>query len=386
MQSSDEVNYGVRRKEDEQEFKIRSKDPAIEPDRVTHPIQGYFRIPAVWIGDMPPVDKVKALNKAIHHEKVFNAELKCGIKVCVQKDGLFLFDFRNWPRAPMVIFPGYRRPDKVPYAPPKEVGPIADQIQEYTVIRSQVLNVHQVCLTTAETAVRGRFAVMGFPITTWNTHTTLSFNHPPSYHDDSECIRSMAHNLLNNSYGIDRKNAGHRREVELDVIAYSFKLLDRILTTKFDLLPIIEAAYMAAIRQTEHRLGEALILAWGASEQLLSHEWNKLQLLKSKNVVQVPQGKLPSAATMIKQLFHEGRLEQKLYDSLELARKARNDWVHKMITPKAAESGAAINSILALVKLTSKIPLYLQLGFRGGPGANTPFWIWDRVEKGQNIL
>jgi hypothetical protein len=39
----------------------------------------------------------------------------------------------------------------------------------FAVLRAQVMNVHQACLTTAEVVVKRGSGIMGFPVTAWNT-------------------------------------------------------------------------------------------------------------------------------------------------------------------------------------------------------------------------
>ena len=101
----DKIPQAYRSPEDESLFKKPTDDPAIRPDRVSPAVEGYFRIPAVWIGKEPDPKSVSILNPQIHHAVVLEKNLSCGIKVRVQRDGTFLFDFSSCPIAPQVVIP-----------------------------------------------------------------------------------------------------------------------------------------------------------------------------------------------------------------------------------------------------------------------------------------
>ncbi len=109
----EDVPFGFRRAEDEPLFIKPCDDPAIEPDRVSPAVEGYFRIPAVWIGAAPDPANARVLRPSVHHAVVLRKDLSCGIRVRVRRDGTFLFDFSSWAHAPTVTIPGYRRPGAV---------------------------------------------------------------------------------------------------------------------------------------------------------------------------------------------------------------------------------------------------------------------------------
>lgn len=124
-------------------------DPGIVPDRVSPAVEGYFRIPAVWIGDAPDPESVRILNPSIHHAVMLRKALRSGVEVLVRRDGTFLFDFSGWSSAPVTVIPGYRAPDP-PYRPPTDHARARDSAETYAVLRAQVMNAHQACLTTSE--------------------------------------------------------------------------------------------------------------------------------------------------------------------------------------------------------------------------------------------
>ena len=271
------VPQGFRLAEYEPLFKKLPDDPTIILDRVTAAVEGYFRIPAVWVGELPAPESVLTLNKQIHHAVVLRKNLDSGIEVVVQRDGTFLFDFSSWSHAPQVIIPGYRilKP-KGPYRAPSESSSAESKAEAYAVLRAQVMNVHQSCLSTSEQQVKHRSALMGFPVTAGNTLKGLTFN-VYYYRDDIEDARALARNVINNKDGVQREHPLPRRVLELKVVEHSLRLLDQILLADDTaLIQMVEAAYLAACRHSEGRLGEAVTLAWGVCEQLLSSAWEKL--------------------------------------------------------------------------------------------------------------
>jgi hypothetical protein len=372
-------------------FKRETDDPTIVPDRVSPAVEGYFRIPAVWIGQAPDPDIVRVLNPLVHHAVALRKRLRCGIDVRVQRDGTFLFDFSSWPLAPTIVIPGYRRPDAQRSSRiPLEHTHAEEKAESYAVFRAQVMNAHQACLTTSESVVKGRSAMMGFPVTAWNTHKAITFNTPPAYHDDTEDTHVLAQNVLNNEDRVPRQHPLSRRVLELDVVDHSLNILDHVLSNGDAILvQLIEATYMAACRQREKRFGEAVVLAWGVCEQLISSAWNKM--LEDANsreglIDRMPKdrrdklnGRDYTASVMVEMLEINGRIDRNLYRLLEIARRARNNWAHKMRVPKEREGSICIRAVETLLLHVRSIHLSLQSGGRGGV-PQWPIWMWEQVK------
>jgi hypothetical protein len=385
----EEPPWGYRRPEDELLFKQQTQDATIKPDRVSPAVEGYFRIPAVWIGTAPESGSVRVLNPSIHHAAVFKKKLNCGIEIRVQRDGTFLFDFSCWSLAPIVVIPGYKAPQPYHRVPLNHTR-AEEKAEAYAVLRAQVMNVHQACLTTSESVVMRRGAMMGFPVTAWNTRKALTFDTPPGYYDDTEDIHALAQNVLNNKDNIPREGPLPRRVLELGVVEHSAILLDSIISSHdAGRIQLVEAVYMAACRQREKRFGEAVVLAWGACEQLISSAWLKmLEDAKSSETAdeRMPKGrreKLNSrdytASVMIEMLELNERIDLELYRLLEIARKARNNWVHKMRAPKESEASICTRAVQMLLQQVTGVHLSLQPGGRGGV-PQWPVWMWNEVQ------
>lgn len=380
-----------RSKEDQLLFERQTDDPTIQPDRVSAAVEGYFRLPAVWIDEEPDPASVSVLNPDVHHAVVVKRSLSCGIDVRVQRDGTFLFDFSSWLLAPQVVIPGYRIPQPhQPYRPPSQTSKAESDAEGYAILRSQVMNVHQACTATAEMEVAHSAGAMGFPVTSWNTHKGISFDTTLRYVDDTEDVRALARNVMNNKDGVRREQPLLRRVLKKAVIEYSLELLDNILSFQDPaLIQLIELAYMAACRSIEKRFGEAMVLAWAVCEQLLSSAWDQLQEDNRTD------GRMPStrkqkltgrdytASVIVEVLELNGRLDHKLYQLLEGARKARNNWVHQMRVPEEHDVHRAIRAAEDLLWRVKGIRLSGNAGGRGGvPQWN--IWIWNQV-KGRPV-
>ena len=381
------IPRGMRHPEDLPLFKQPTDDPTIRPDTVTPAVEGYFRIPAVWVGDKPDDGSVLTLNPRIHHAVVLERKLCSGIKVRVQRDGTFLFDFSSWQHAPQIVIPGYRIPiPRMPHRRPRETEDRAEESEKYAVIRAQLMNVHQACLTTSERLVKRRFAEMGLPLTSDHTIKDLTFDQCNSYTNSLD-TRSLARNALNNKDGIKRNRPFSRRTLEIEVVDQSLNLLDQILQAEDTrLIQMIEAVYLAAGANAQGRPGETVTSVWGVCEQLLSLAW-KAFLNESKDFGRMPatrRKKLSdrdyTASVMIEMLELGKRINYDLYLHLEEARKARNRWTHDMLEPSGAQVSHAIWAVERLFQEVYGIHITLPLtGLSPGvPGWN--IWIWEAVK------
>lgn len=364
----------------------------VEPDRVNAVVEGYFRIPAVWIGSAP-ANPVTETGMSLGRQIAYSVTMSCGIDAYAMRNGLFLFDFLRSRIGEVVRIPGYERPATLPYTPPRTHMLAEAKAAQVGLLRAQIMNVHQACLISSECVVKRRSAAMGFPITAWSTLESISIAHPVSYHDDMEGVHALAMNVLDGKYAA--AFAPHQRRVlEVDVVAHSFSLLDHVLSLEGGrYIPIVEAAYQSACRSVEHRSGESLAIGWTACEQMVSEEWKLL--LESSDAGRGEEAKITrdrkkkllgrdyTASVMVEMLELHGRLTETLYKNLEMARKARNNWAHDMTVPKSTEVLACQRAIQELLARKG-IQLWLQPGFRGAGGAAWPLSMFQQVH-GNNI-
>ena len=386
----EKVFQAYRSPDDEHLFSKPTDDLTIVPDRITAAVEGYFRIPAVWIGEEPDPQSVELLNPDVYHAVMLKKTLGCGIEVWVLYDGTFLFDFSSCPLAPQVKIPGYRTPEVgIPYRMPKESFEAEEISENYAILRAQVMNVHQACLSTSEWIVKCSRGEIGFPLTSWNTHKALTLESAPPYRDDTEDVRALARNVLNNKYRVQRQKALSRRILGLDVVEHSLGLLDTVLSRNDEtIVRLIEVAYIAACRRVEKRFGEAVVLAWAVCEQLVSSAWTDLRLdikdddRMTRNRKKKLESRDYSISVIVEILEMQQRLDHGLYQLLECVRKTRNDWVHRMRVPCESDASDAIRAVEELFLELRSIRLSLNSGGRGGvPSWNV--WIWNQVSREQ---
>ena len=268
------IPRGTRTEVDEPLFKQSSDDRSIVPDKVTPAVEGYFRMPAVWIREMPDEDAILRLNPLVHHEVVVERNLQSGIKVRVHRDGTFLFDFSTWEHAPQIEIPGYRTPGPgIDHRPPVETEKVVSQSERYAVMRAQVMNVHQVCVATAEMVVKRSSGGVGLPLIPSDLLKGLTFEQCLQHREDAG-VRSLARDSLNNRHAVNRTRPYSRHVLDAEVIAYSLDLLDDLLLKNNKaLIQMVEALYLSVRRHYEGRFGEAITLSWGVCEQLLATAW-----------------------------------------------------------------------------------------------------------------
>ncbi|MBB4098304.1 hypothetical protein [Sphingomonas kyeonggiensis] len=372
---------GVKQGEDAEQFRDGVIRPGIVPDRVSAPVAAYFRIPPIWIDQSPPFSPTQARPLAWGHAVVLRRVMRCGIEVRVQRDGLFAFDFTDFPPASYTLVPGFVHPES-PHLIPEEHSAAEEQAEAIAVYRAQIMNAHQACFTTAEALVRGRGAAMGYPVNAWNTFKSLDLELVPEYRDDTEDPRAVARNVYNNSYQVIGDRDLARRLVELDVIEASLDLLDQILAAPPGTVPMVEGAYMAASRAAEKRFGESIVLGWTVCEQLVSIAWRRLldsekgegaENRTPRKRIEKPIGRDHSASVMTEALELNGVISAEVHGWLETGRKARNAWAHAMKVPAQAEALACLLAARSLFRELLAIDLRLQSGGRG----SVPQWpIW----------
>ena len=373
------IPRGVRLPEQKQALKELSGDPTIIPDTVTPSIEGFFRVPPVWVGEEPEPESVRNLNLQIHHSVVLETQLDSGITVCVQRDGTFLFDFSSWDLAPQYVIPGYRHPGpNIPHRLAVETDKALQSAEEFAVLRARVMNVQQACLATSEQMLNRRTDQMGFPVDAQNTLKGQSFDEAVSYRENATDVHSLARNTSNNWYTVLPNRLLPRRVIEIEVIKTSLALLDQILQQGDPaLLQLIDSLYGAARSYAERRPGEAAAVAWTVCEQLLSEAWTLL-LHDTKSQGRMPgkrrnklEGLDYTASIKVEMLEIHGRIDYELYGRLEVARRARNQWVHKMQEPNYAEVSDTIWAAQVLLHKIKGVRLLLTLS---DPGPGVPDW------------
>jgi hypothetical protein len=327
-------------------------------------VEGYFHLPALWVGSAPPNADVLVLNPAVHHEIVYESTLKAGMKVCAHRDGLFRFDFSSLAGAEPIRLP------------PEIVGPEEAQSEAIAIYRAKIMNVHQACLTTAVRIVERTPGPMGSPVSAWETTKQWSFQGFPKYRDEAENFRGLVRNVIDNSYRIERAQPFPRRVLTLPVIAKSFELLDSVLrSSQSSVVEMVSTLYLGAFRSREH-LGDSMALVWTVCEQLLNIAWRREQSTKKGKVGGVERmnrdrreklnGRDYTASVVTEFLELLGVIDFGVYRKLQAARTARNDWAHKLLLPTIGQVGDGVSAAEHLFLHILGIKLHLSPGVPGG--------------------
>ena len=358
------VQRGFRAPEDEPLFTQQTEERGITPDSMTAGVEGYFRNPAIWVGEEPDSNAQLSLDNAILQAVVFTTTLSSGIEVRVLRNGTFLFDFSSWPLAPQIQIPGFRIADpKAPFRYPEETTNAEDRAEEFAIMRAVVMNIHQVCMLSIWWDTRHSSTQIGNPVTASAALKHLSFSYQRPHDMDIEHI------------------AKHRMVWEIEIIERSLELLDQILSCEDrPLMQMVEAMYFATYRYSENRLGEALILAWAVCEQLVHLVWKKF--IRGPKLDDKRKQKLKNedytVSTIMELLEMNGEIAHELYLHLEAARSARNSWVHKMRMPRISDVRKAFRSTEKLLLQVKKVSLSLT---SHGPWRRSPYM--ERLDLGK---
>lgn len=218
--------------------------------------------------------------------------------------------------------------------------------------------------------------MMGFPVHSREMHAEINFEASQTYPPNIEQPRALAEAVLDNAYLINFEKPGGRRVIELPVIECSFQILDDILAEDDPhLIELVHNFYIASIRGRETHLGEALVLAWGVCEQLLSIVWKSLLSEVQSDVISKRMnkdrrkkfdGRDYTASVIIEILELQGRLDSELYSNLEIARKARNRWAHDLELPSPGEVYSCMAAAQAMLSKFLGITLRLQRSAKDG--------------------
>lgn len=377
------VARGYRRAEDKHLFKQATDDPSIQPDRVTARVEGYFRAPAIWIGDRPDDPSASSRNPGLRNTEALARQLRTGIETRVMQDGTFLFDFGSWSLAPQVVIPGYRVPSPgAMHRPPVETENASSLSERYALLRAQAMNAHQSCLATSEWLLRGTSHGVGLPLTAADTLKGMNFVDCLRYGDGSRDIRSIYRDTWNHPVPAGTDGALQRRTLDVEVVHHSLDTFDDVLAADnaASLIQMVEAVYLATCRYTEGRFGEAITLAWGACEQLLSKLWDSFltETQASGRLTRQRRSRLAGrdfTASMKSEALELGScLRYDLYREVDTARKARNQWAHEMTEPSVAQLAGAMAAAEGLFEEVYGIQLRFPLN-AGSPGV--PAWnVW----------
>lgn len=360
------------------------RDPAnlgkLEPDRVPPVVQGYFRIPAVWIGEEPETGS-KSFNHSSFSAVVVHKKLACGIFAFALRDGTFMFDFTNSKFAPVTVVPGFSYPDAPkPWTIPPENSEQYWLAEKRAILRSRLLNVHQLFLSDAERSVDKTSAAIGYPISPWNMIEGISRHVIHRNREISDRMRELSGRVLNMHYEVERPEMFNRRVLSKACVERSFELVDELaLRDDEPLVTILEEAYKISWHNLEGRFGESINSGWTACEQIISKLW--LMNLHDHGITGARKKKLLGVDYTVSQkiefLSMAGVISDEEYSNLEVARKARNKWAHEAKHPKREAIQKVSHVLQALIERQFGFKVSLSSVMYSGT-ASFPYWTFEK--------
>ena len=138
---------------------------------------------------------------------------------------------------------------------------------------------------------------------------------------------------------------------------------------------MVDLLFVGAHRSIEKRFGESVVLSWTVCEQLINIAWTRLLDSNAidgevrrinKDRRKKLQGRDYTASVMSEFLELSRKISYSLFQRLEIARKARNDWAHNLKTPSQWAAYTSLDAAQELFRTLFDIPLSLQSG--GGRG------------------
>jgi hypothetical protein len=313
--------------------------------------------------------------------------MSCGIAVRVQRDGLFMFDFTGFEPATYVQIPRYEVPVGKAFIQPSDVWEAENKAEDIAVFRAQIINAFQACLETAGAQHGSGSGLMGEPVTVKETYKTIDVDWTPDYSLDVRYPNQFVRSIANGAVGTLTKAVfPPRRVYNIASIEAAIALLDKILANdaKFA-VSIVEGAYVAAIRCSEKRFGESIVLGWSVCERLINSRFEHLVArVESDRGVNIPSERkkklrgrdyTASVVTEFLELFSD--IDGELYKRLDTARKARNAWAHNLEQPTIRQVDACLRATWQLIEDAFALKLFFQPFPQGG----VPQWSLAMLEE-----
>ena len=297
----------------------------------------FYLWPLVLIGDLgsAPVSAIQL------EAEVFRRTLRQGIAVKVLREGIFVFDFSNWPTS----------------AKPEYRGVAAlDAGVDRVVARVSVMNAYLTCFYSAFYRLQQVIThVMRVHASSLLTFESL----------DDPVLGQMVAGCPDVFVSAARSDPNWRRArrfvtVGIETMEESFLQFERVLDEKrTDIVALADLYLYSCVAFSEHDYGLALITAWATTEKMLTlmwHEYLNENRERQDGIASVPfiskkrleklKGRDFTASIVSEVLSLNGRLPLPLYHGISEARKARNDWVHDL-KPTARHTALAAIRVAA---------------------------------------
>jgi hypothetical protein len=325
---------------------------------------GYYHWPAVWVKE-PPASSGARLEVSQLGDEVFHTRLPVGIELSVSRDGLFAFDFSDWP-------PGC--------ALPPAHGPNFEALAQLILRRVAVLNTHLACLYAA-----AAHAECGIPrVMLVSPSDLISFkklNDPASGKAfGDERVAALVQARYPSTYAYKDATAADRRVnrfvvLKIEAVEESCDLLNTILEHPGDHTLDLTNLYAHGCKAfVDHDYSLCLTIAWTISEKLLGEQWDRYlernrqrdvdgQLVAFINAER--KGKLTgrdyTASVVSEILSLLGELPFETFKQLSVVRGARNNWLHDLKPVSMHDAILAVRVSEQMLQLVEGIQLQAPL-------------------------
>jgi hypothetical protein len=326
----------------------------------------YYLWPAVWVGDARPEPGAE-LDVRTLAEEVCRRRLSSGVSVKVLREGMFIFDFSEWP-------PGR--------TPSGDVTTDVEAWSRLTACRTQVLNAHLACLYTAMFRLR-RWVMEKMLVTPADLIKLESLDGQDMGFNDQR-VAWLALSRYPSTYAqhfpqqFDVRLQARGVLVHREAVEESLDLLATILEHENEdalLLTDLFARSCKTFEEGHHSV--CLTGSWTVTEKALNLMWSRFLDENRSRTVDVGGCSVPvidkrrgdilddhrsfTASVMAEVLCFANVLPHALYLGLSDVRKARNDWMHKLKPVSMHAAQLSVKMAQEMLKLVEGIDLDVPL-------------------------
>lgn len=336
-------------------------------------VMGYYW-PAIWAYDRPGKH---SMDFRKIHEMVSEQELGKGIRIKVYRFGFFVFDFSSW-EDPL----GTLQSNKEEF----------DELSAKKMSRIAVLNCHVLCICTAYKDLIER----GLPNIFIFEEDVIScgeYDKPFSqirgggrwaFKDiwAGQEMDAYLSSVPENQQAIDAEfcwKYNSRQLLRPKVVEKAFELLDNILGhTSADTVTIVALLAFGCKAYRDHNYNFCLVACWTIIEKVIKLQWDTYVRAVWGNrgaargepcegqtenfTAEAPSLDRLKVADIIKLLILHNVLPARLQQPLDNVRRARNKWMHELVSIKRQSAIEALTTAQDLVNQVRNTQLNIPIG------------------------
>ena len=322
----------------------------------------YYHWPTIWVGSKLPTPGEDVDVRKLE-EEVYRTTLPAGIIAKVLRDGMFVFDFSDWP-------PGRALPDDF-------TSSNFDAKASVMLMRASIFNAHLACLYSALYYCQNHFVLDKMVVSPSDLILLNSFNDFNGMSFGDIRVSELTLARYPSTYrqdlpkGFDWRLA-HRLLVSTDTVAESFRILSTIIQNSDQAcLFLTELCLRSCKAYEEHNYSLSLVSAWTVTEYLLQRLWNRYidnnrqRKVKDAGVVFINNDRKERltksrdfTASVISEILSLcDVLPFSLYQELSKVRTARNNWLHDMKPVTREDALRSTEVAQQMINLVDKLNL-----------------------------